>query len=152
MTLAHSTLLHHFVDRALARFPDKPAVISAGKTHSYRDVSERANRIAGALQQGGVKRGDRVMILLENGIEVVASIFGILRAGGVFMVLNPQTKKDKLAYVLENSGSSALISSETLAAVYDEPVAQSADCKLVLTLGLAADTTRTGKPYRSLEQ
>ncbi|MEQ1579214.1 MAG: AMP-binding protein [Steroidobacteraceae bacterium] len=146
------TFVHHFLDRALDRFPDKPAVISGNRHYSYRDISERATRIASALQRAGVVRGDRVAILLDNGVEAVAAIFGIMRAGGVFMVINPQTKKDKLAYVLENSGAAALISAHPFATVYESAVAQSPACHTVLVAGQADDHDKDGKQYRSLER
>lgn len=144
------TFLHHTLDRAVARFPDKPAVISGGRQHSYGEVSLRATQVASALQRSGVKRGDRVAILLDNGIEAVAGIFGILRAGGIFMVINPQTKKDKLAYVLENSGATALITARNFSGVYEGAVAGSPACRTLLVAGLDEDVEASGHRQLSL--
>lgn len=61
------------------------------------------------LQGRGLRRGDRVVISLENSIEAVISIFAALKAGGVFVMVNPTTKADKLAFVLNDSRAAALV-------------------------------------------
>ncbi len=146
------TLLHSFLDRAIAATPDKTAVISAGKHHSYREVGELADAIAVALQGQGVKRGDRVAILLDNTVEAVAAMFGILRMGGIFMVINPQTKQDKLTYVLENSGAAALITISNFRAAWHGAVLAVTDCRTVLVANTEADTEEDGRKFLSLSK
>jgi amino acid adenylation domain-containing protein len=68
-----------------------------------------ANRLARALIQAGVMRGDRVAIFAANSVEAVLSIFATLKAGAVFVVLNATTKPDKLAFILNNCRASAMI-------------------------------------------
>ncbi|MEJ2288341.1 MAG: AMP-binding protein, partial [Deinococcales bacterium] len=65
--------------------------------------------LARALQERGVRRGDRVAIYLENSSDVVMGVYAALRAGAAFMVVNPQTKADKLSYILADSGADALL-------------------------------------------
>lgn len=69
-----------------------------------------ANRVAAALGELGVQRGDRVAIYLQNSIETVVGIFAIAKIGAVFVVINPTTKHDKLLYILNNCRAAALIS------------------------------------------
>ncbi len=76
---------------------------------AYRELNAAANRLAHALREAGVQRGDRVTILLESSIEAAIAIFGTLKAGGVFMALHPGTKHDKLAYLLKDAEPAALI-------------------------------------------
>jgi long-subunit acyl-CoA synthetase (AMP-forming) len=68
-----------------------------------------ANRLANALRENGVARGDRVAIYLHNSVEAVIGIFATLKAGGVFVVINHTTKRDKLLYILNNCRACALL-------------------------------------------
>jgi acyl-CoA synthetase (AMP-forming)/AMP-acid ligase II len=61
------------------------------------------------LKDHGVKRGDRVCVYHENSTEAVISIFGILKADAIFVMINPTTKRDKLFYILNNCQCSALV-------------------------------------------
>jgi long-chain acyl-CoA synthetase len=88
--------------------PDKPAVVIGDEAHSYADLLDAARRFAGAVRERGLERGDRVAIYMDNSWSCVVSIFGTALAGGVFLVINPQTKSEKLAYILENSGARIL--------------------------------------------
>lgn len=89
--------------------PDKIALITGDRRVSYRELEEAANRLANSLIAQGIQRGDRVVVVLENCLEAVVGIFGILKAGAVFVVVNPSTKSDKLGYVLRHCQASAII-------------------------------------------
>lgn len=91
------------------RHPDKDAIVARERTLTYRELDEAADRVARGLAHLGVRRGDRVAIVLPNGAEAAMAIYGVLRAGAAFSPLNPTIKEDKLAYVLGNSGASAVI-------------------------------------------
>ncbi len=94
-----------------ARFAgEKEALVTEGQRLSYGELLERASRLARALQDKGLKPGDRVAIFMENSAEAVVPIYGTWLAGGVVMVINPQTKSDKLAYLLADSGALILLS------------------------------------------
>ena len=67
------------------------------------------NRLANAMIAAGVRRGDRVVIFLENSIEVVIGIFATLKAGAMFVVVHHSTKRDKLAFILNNCEARALM-------------------------------------------
>jgi len=81
---------------------------------TYREVDVAANRLAHALAEAGVQRGDRVTVLLENSAEAVVAIFGALKIGAAFMVLHPSTKPDKLALLLDDAAPCALVTQSTL--------------------------------------
>ena len=106
-----STLVQHFIEKSVERHPDKNALICGDQRLTYRDIEQLANQLAHALIQRGLKRGDRIAVYLPNSVEAVISIFGIIKAGGVFVVLNPTTKKDKLIYILCNCRAFGLITS-----------------------------------------
>ncbi len=94
--------------------PDAPAVVIGNETHSYADLLDAAQRFAGAVRERGLERGDRVAIYMDNSWPCVVSIFGTALAGGVFLVVNPQTKSDKLAYILGDSGARILCTENRL--------------------------------------
>lgn len=97
------------MELSAARSPQKTALVCNGRRFPYGELEASANRLAGSLIAGGVQRGDRVAIYLENSAEAVISVFAILKAGAVFLVLNPTTKPDKVSYVLNNCRAAALL-------------------------------------------
>jgi amino acid adenylation domain-containing protein len=91
------------------RYPAKTAVVEDGRRTTYAELDESANRLARLLRESGVAPGDRVAVLLENSVESAISIFGVLRAEGAFVVINPTTKPDKLVFMLNDCAASALV-------------------------------------------
>ena len=127
------------LDACVRRHPDKEAIVTRERRCSYAQLSHEADLLGAALQRRGVRKGERVAILLENSIEVAAALYGILRIGGVFIVINPQTKADKLAYLLQDSGATALITGRSFELVYASAVAAASECHTLIVEGLAAD-------------
>lgn len=113
--------VEEFLELNAATFPEKVALICGNERLTYRQLDLDANRLANALIAAGVQRGDRVVVLLPNSVEAVVSIFAILKAGAVFVVLNATTKADKLIYILNNCRATALITREG-AATLDQRV------------------------------
>jgi len=102
-----------FLELSAARSPEKTALVCNGCSFTYAQLEARANRLAASLTAGGVERGSRVAIYLENSAEAVISVFAILKAGAVFVVVNPMTKADKLSYILNNCRAAGLITDRT---------------------------------------
>ena len=110
-------LLQDFLLRAVDRHPDKCVLVAGGERYSYRRLLDDAAALAFALRARGLVPGDRVLIYMDNTWPCVVSICGALLAGGVFLVVNPQTKADKLRFILQDSGARALLSDGHLAKV-----------------------------------
>ena len=110
-------LLHRGLERAALRSPDKIALVAGHETCSYRELDQRSSRLAVALQARGLRRGDRVAIFMENTVACAISIYGVLKAGGVFLVINPQTKHDKLAFIANDCTIRHLLTDAHLARV-----------------------------------
>jgi amino acid adenylation domain-containing protein len=94
---------------------NKTAVVVEGRPHSYGELLDHATRLAAALRKRGLKRGDRVAIYMDNTFPCIVSIYATLLAGGVFIVVNPQTKADKLEFILNDSGAHVLLTDGHLA-------------------------------------
>jgi amino acid adenylation domain-containing protein len=102
-------LVNDFLEQSAARTPDKTALIWGKQRLTYAEIDAMSNRLAHALRERGVERGDRVVLYLPNSVELVVGIFGVLKAGGVFVVVNATTKRDKLLYMVNNCRASALV-------------------------------------------
>jgi long-chain acyl-CoA synthetase len=100
------------LDTAAHHTPDKTALVSGDIRVSYRQLDEQANRLAHALIAADIEPGDRVVICRGNSIETVAAIFGVLKAGAIFVVVNPQSRADRLAERLADCAAAALFAEE----------------------------------------
>ena len=107
-------LLHEWLEEHARERPDRVALVCDSRRYTYREIDTSAQRLAATLQARSVARGDRVAIYLDNVAEAVVSIFAVLKAGAVFMPVNPQTKADKLTYLLNDSRARAIISHGSL--------------------------------------
>ncbi len=110
-------LLQDFLLRAVDRHPEKCVLVANGERYSYRRLLDEATSLAWSLRARGLNPGDRVLIYMDNTWPCVVSIFGALLAGGVFFIVNPQTKAEKLRFIIQDSGATALLSDGHLAKV-----------------------------------
>jgi long-chain acyl-CoA synthetase len=124
-------LLHESLVASAERLGNKPALVTETERLSYDDLLRRSLRIARLLQDEGLRRGDRVALFLDSTAELPASIFGTLLAGGVFMVVNPQTKAEKLSYMLGDSETSFLFADTALAGTAAEAAGAAPSVKRV---------------------
>lgn len=103
-------LLHEALLVSSAANPGKTAIIADSKDYSYTMLKESATNMARQMVGSGIEKGDRVAIYMENSWECVVSIYASLLAGAAFLVINPQTKPEKLQFILNDSGAKILIS------------------------------------------
>ncbi|HSF80112.1 MAG TPA: AMP-binding protein [Anaerolineales bacterium] len=113
-------LVRDFLELSAERLPEKIALVCDGKRLTYSQIDAMADRLAQAMQAKGLRRGDRVAVYLNNSVEAVAGIFATLKAGGVFVPVNPTTKRDKLIYILDNCRASGLLAESRQAAMVGE--------------------------------
>src|SRR3972149_262351 len=100
-------------------FPEKTALVAGGRRLSYAELDAMSDRMAATLACRGLARGDRAIVFMDNCWEAVVSIFAVQKAGGVFSPINPSAKAEKLAYVINNSGASAILTQDRLMPVVD---------------------------------
>ncbi len=103
-------LLHEWLRHTAGRLPDKTAVIDGSREISYERLDRESDRLARRLLELGLRFQDRVIIYLDNSYETVLSLYAVLKAGGVFVILNGALKAAKLAYIIDNSEAAFLIS------------------------------------------
>lgn len=102
-------LVNDFIEQSAARKPHKTALIVGRQRFTYSQLDAMANRLANALRERGLQRGDRVVLYLPNSVELVVGLFATLKAGGVFVVVNASTKRDKLTYMIDNCRATAIL-------------------------------------------
>jgi long-chain acyl-CoA synthetase len=102
-------LVSEFLEDSAERFPEKIALVDGPRRLSYRELDEQSNRFAHALLGLGLAKHDRTAVFLEPSAEAIIAIFGILKAGGVFLVVNPQVKPEKLAFILDDCQARVLL-------------------------------------------
>lgn len=93
----------------------RPAVICAGTARSWGDFDANISRIAHALRGRGLGRGDRVAIVMENSVEMLEVVFGVIRAGCCAAPLSGMLTPDQLAALVADSGARALVASAAFA-------------------------------------
>jgi amino acid adenylation domain-containing protein len=101
--------VEHFLEHSASRLPDKVALVCGDRRVTYRELDREADRVAALLREHGVRRRARVLIQLANGVEAVVSVFAVLKAGAMFVMVNPSVKVDKLGFLLNNSRATAFI-------------------------------------------
>ncbi|MBN1820785.1 MAG: AMP-binding protein [Prolixibacteraceae bacterium] len=94
--------------------PSKTAIIVRGEEYSYSDLKNKALALASHFHFSGIEKGDRIIIYMNNSWETAVSIYAISLAGAVFVVVNPQTKADKLNYIINNCQAKVIISESNL--------------------------------------
>jgi amino acid adenylation domain-containing protein len=118
--LIHDLLLQ----RARLRERDRIALTCDGQSYTFAQLLDASQRLATVLRTAGLQRGDRVVIFLDNSWVSAISIFGTLIAGGVFVLVSPQTKTEKLEFILRDSGAHALIAESRLEEIFLQAIQQ----------------------------
>jgi long-chain acyl-CoA synthetase len=99
-------LLHELLLLSTERFPEKTALVFNDKRYTYSQLTKWVMQFVRGLREYGLKRNDRVVIYLDNCPEVIAAVYGVLTADGVFVVVSNQVKYQKLTYIINNCEAS----------------------------------------------
>ncbi|MBI3966410.1 MAG: AMP-binding protein, partial [Chloroflexi bacterium] len=97
-----------FLERSADVFREQIAVSHGERRFSYAEVGQRVNRLASALRQAGIQRGDRVAFLTPNVPALLEAHFAVPLAGGVLVAINTRLSTDEIGYILDHSGSKLL--------------------------------------------
>jgi amino acid adenylation domain-containing protein len=102
--------VQELIERAAARYPDRPALVGeGGETLTYAELNARAHRLAHCLRRLGVGPGSLVALHLERSPEMVVSLLGVLKAGGAYLPLDPSHPRERLDWILQDSGAALVI-------------------------------------------
>lgn len=101
--------IFHFLEDSAKKYPDKPCTIFKGAVISYKEMSRTTDQLAAALVDLGVKKGDRVGLLIPNTPQFVMAYFAILKAGGIVVATNPQYTGREITHQANDSGMELMI-------------------------------------------
>ena len=121
-----------FLRASARRVPGKLALIAGKDRLTFIDIDLASDRLAATLAQKGVRRGDRVVVFMDNCAEAVIAIFATLKAGAVFSPVNASTKAEKLAYILNNSEAAALVTQHKLLAAAADALAEAPSVRVTI--------------------
>ncbi|MET9230150.1 amino acid adenylation domain-containing protein [Lentzea sp. NPDC003310] len=107
--------LHRAFEAAADAHPDRPALTHGDRSWTYSELDAAANRVAHTLAADGVRRGDRVGVLLERGERVVTAILGVLKAGAAYVPVDLATPQDRADFVFADTGVTVVITDDYLA-------------------------------------
>ena len=103
------TDLFYNVEVSARRFPNKPYLVFYDTQISFAEFKDEAERIAGWLEKQGVKKGDRVLLYMQNSPQFVLAYYGILRANAVVVPVNPMNMTTELRHYVGDSGATVAI-------------------------------------------
>ncbi|OMP66375.1 class I adenylate-forming enzyme family protein [Domibacillus epiphyticus] len=109
---ARPSNVYEMFNQSAVKFPDREAVIQDGKRISYYQLKNIVEKAAGNLQRLGVKKGERVAMLLGNHIEFIITALACAKIGAVFVPLNTKLTINELSYMIGHSGAVAIITSK----------------------------------------
>jgi len=106
--------IHQMFEAQVERTPNAVAVVFEDKQLTYRELNTRANKIAHYLQRWGVEPEVLVGICMERSLEMIVGLLGILKAGGAYVPMDPVYPQERLAFMLENTQISVLLTQNRL--------------------------------------
>ncbi|XHX79764.1 MAG: amino acid adenylation domain-containing protein [Stenomitos frigidus ULC029] len=105
----HDRSIHQLFEAQVERSPDAIAVQFGGNAFTYRELNNGSNQLAHYLETLGIGTGSRVGICMERSAEMVAGLLGILKAGGVYIPLDPSYPIERLRWMIEDADVSILL-------------------------------------------
>jgi amino acid adenylation domain-containing protein len=116
--------------------PDAVAVEMDGESLTYRELDERANRLAHALQARGARAGTFVAICLDRSLDLVVALIGVAKSGAAYVPLDPSHPPDRLAFLLADAGARLVVTEERWAPLFAGSAAAAA---IAIPIAIAID-------------
>ena len=124
----------HFLERPAAADPDRIAILGEPCEMTYGRLATLARRVAASISRDGIRAGDRVLIVLPDSAEFIATFFGVARTGAIAVPVNPVSRESDFAHYLQNSGARlAIVHTSALEAFL--PAAKEAELERIVVIG-----------------
>ncbi len=111
--------LHELFEEQAMKTPDQTALVFGSQRMTYRELNKKANQTARLLREKGIGRGSIAAIIADRSFEMIIGIIGILKAGGAYLPIDPETPRDRIDYMLKNSGAALLVTTDSLLQPFD---------------------------------
>ncbi len=123
-----------FLRRVAVVYPDKTAIIHGAQRYSYRELYERASRLASALKRRGIGRGDTVAIMAPNTPAMLEAHYGVPMAGAILNPLNIRLDSGSIAFILEHGEAKVLLSDREFSGIVKGALARMEHPPLVIDI------------------
>ena len=120
--------------QAAQQFAERIALSYEGGKLTYRQLNEQSNQVAHMLVANGLQKGNYVAILMERSKETVISLLGILKAGGVYVPIDPSYPKERCQYLLNDTGAPFIITKNEHTALLNDFIHNDSQTRTVLTI------------------
>jgi long-chain acyl-CoA synthetase len=120
-------------DAAFIKYPNSMAFKCHGVSKTFAEISVYVETLAASLAEVGIKRGDRVAIIMPNIIQYPISVFAILKLGAIVVNINPLYTPSEIEFVLQNSGAKVAIVLDVMAAKLDSLYAKKLLKEVIVT-------------------
>src|SRR5258707_14780577 len=130
--------------RAAARFPDRIALTDGERRVTFTEIERDANRFANYLVQRGLKPGEKISTVCNNSVEFVKALFGIHRAGLVWVPINTMLGPSDMDYILGHAEVPFALIDDNLHAQADRRAALQKRGMELIAIGLTGNVTATG--------
>ncbi len=119
--LSHDRTLcvHNLLEASARSTPDAPAVTAGDVALTYRDLDQKANRLAHVLRRNGIGPGTLVAVCLGRTVDMPVALAAILKAGAAYVPLDPTHPADRLRYIIDDAEVSSVITMSGFAAIFD---------------------------------
>jgi amino acid adenylation domain-containing protein len=128
-------LLHQLLAESAAKYPDKKAVIFENQSISYGELDKESSGLANVLLEMGIKKGDRVGIHLNRGINAIIAVFGILKTGAAYVPIDPLSPSNRLTYIIGKCRIRHLVTSQDKLGALQSAFAGKVSLEKILILG-----------------
>ncbi|KAF6562528.1 amino acid adenylation domain-containing protein, partial [Paenibacillus sp. EKM207P] len=106
--------IHGLFEAQAVQTPEQPALYFEGEQLTYRELNERANRLARTLRSQGVTKDHLVGLMTERSVDLIVGMLGILKAGGAYVPIDPTYPEERIRYMLDDSGAELLLTQSHL--------------------------------------
>jgi amino acid adenylation domain-containing protein len=111
--------IHEPFEARAALQPDAVAVEMDGASLTYRELDERANRLAHALRARGARPGAFVAICLDRSLDLIVALIGVAKSGAAYVPLDPSHPPERLAFLIADAGASLVVTEERRASLFE---------------------------------
>ncbi|MEQ7052119.1 non-ribosomal peptide synthase/polyketide synthase [Paenibacillaceae sp. P-4] len=101
--------IHRLFEEQAERTPEQPAVVFGNKRMTYRELNERANKLARTLRAEGVESDDLIGVMADRSIDMVVAVMAVLKSGGAYVPIDPEYPEDRIRYMLEDAKARILL-------------------------------------------
>ncbi len=124
----NESCMHEVIERHAAERAEVVAIVCEGNSLTYSELNSKANQLARHLRTLGVGPETLVGVCLERSVELMVALLGVMKAGGAYVAIDPESPRDRVAYVLDDARISTVITDTNLSGLFESTNAVTVIC------------------------